>query len=142
MQRRELRRRLLVPGIHHFQPETVQWDLEQSGLLNTQDGKSFFDICLRHTALPEEVYGSPVRPRDGVLAQTGIDVDEIVHPWLIRLCAVFTDQGLSYWRMPNREVGLLGAAVTLLQQPACFLPAELACLARRCKELRSSKEEK
>jgi uncharacterized protein YbcC (UPF0753/DUF2309 family) len=134
MTRREFRRRLLVPGVRHFQPETVQWDLEQGGLLDTKEARSLFDTCVRQTPVPEELRGSPVRPRDGVLALTGTDIDDIVHPWLIRLCAVFTDQGLSYWRMPNREVGLLRAALTLLQQPACLLPTELASLARRCKQ--------
>ena len=135
MHRRELRRRLLIPGIRHFQPETVQWDLEQRGLLDTKEAQSLFDLCVRHTPVSAELHIAPVRPRDGVLALTHTDIEDIVHPWLIRLCAVFTDQGLSYWRMPNREVGLLGAALALLQPPACLLPAELASLANRCKTL-------
>jgi uncharacterized protein len=32
-------------------------------------------------------------------------VDEVIHPWLIRLCSVFLDQGTAYWPMPNREKG-------------------------------------
>ncbi len=133
--RRELRRRLLVPGLRHFQAETVQWDLDESGMLDGKDARSLFEACLRETPLRKQADAEPGRPRDGVLAATGTDLDTIIHPWLIRLCVVFTDQGLSYWPMPNREDGLLGAAMTLLQQPLCLLPSELQSLPARCKEI-------
>lgn len=135
MARRELRRRLLVPGFRNFQPETIQWDLEQAGLLDTEAGRSLFEICVEHTPSHEPAARPPVRPRDGALALTGADIDDIVHPWLIRLSAVFTDQGLSYWPMPNREAGFLTAALTLLTQPFCLAPTELKSLPRRCREL-------
>ena len=135
MTRRELRRRLLVPGLRVFRPETVQWDLDEGGLLDSKAAQSLFDACLRETPLEEPVTAALRRPKDGVLAATGTDIDPIIHPWLIRLCAVFTDQGLSYWPMPNREDGLLKASLTLLQQPFCLLPPELETLPRRCAEL-------
>ncbi|MEO5925720.1 MAG: DUF2309 domain-containing protein [Bryobacteraceae bacterium] len=135
MTRRELRRRLLVPGIKHFQAETVQWDLDEGGLLDTKAARSLFEVCLRETPLRKQADAEHRRARDGVLAATGTDLDTVIHPWLIRLCAVFTDQGLSYWPMPNREEGLLGAAMTLLQQPFCLLPSELGSLPGRCKEI-------
>ena len=50
-----------------------------------------------------------IRRRDQLLEAYGVDVDELVHPLLIRFCAAFVDQGLAYWRMPAREQGLLGA---------------------------------
>ncbi|ACY16904.1 DUF2309 domain-containing protein [Haliangium ochraceum] len=50
-----------------------------------------------------------LRPRDAVFANTGVDTDDWVHPLLIRVCAAFTDQGISYWRMPGRDAGLYGA---------------------------------
>ena len=48
----------------------------------------------------------PHRHRDLLLPLSGgVDPDELVHPLLIRLCASFLDQGLSYWEMPDRERG-------------------------------------
>lgn len=134
MHRRELRRRLLVPGLRQFQPETVQWDLEQEGLLDDPAARSLFEVCLRQTTAGETEQ-SVERPRDGVLRLTGVDLDDIVHPWLIRLGAVFTDQGLAYWPMPNREAGFLEAALMLFEQPFCLLPEELRTLRVRCGQL-------
>jgi len=135
MRRRELRRRLLVPGLHHYQPETVQWELDQEGLLDeSKETRSLFEICTRNTSAGDEP-AAAVRPRDGVLALTGVDIDDIVHPWLIRMGAVFTDQGLSYWPMPNRADGFLAAALTLLKHPLGLLPVELATIDRRCEQL-------
>lgn len=57
------------------------------------------------------------RPRDRLLAATGVDTDDLVHPLLIRLCAAFIDQGIAYWPMPWRERGLLGAFRALYGQP-------------------------
>src|SRR5262249_10883158 len=76
-----------------------------------------------------------VRARDALLASTGADIDDIIHPWLIRLSAVFLDQGLAYWPMPNREEGFLQAVLTLVDQPMCVLPDGLTSLPRRCREL-------
>ncbi len=135
MTRLELRRRLLVPGIRHFQAETVQWDLDEGGLLDSKESQALFDACLRETPFEDGTRTKHVRPRAGVLAATGTDLDPIVNPWLIRFCAVFTDQGLSYWPMPNREEGLLKASLTLLKQPFCLLPRELNTLVRRSEEL-------
>ncbi|MER7212962.1 DUF2309 domain-containing protein [Streptosporangium sp. NPDC000239] len=51
----------------------------------------------------------PARGRDRILAETGTDTDELVHPLLIRLSAAFLDQGIAYWPMPERELGFLRA---------------------------------
>ena len=40
--------------------------------------------------------------RDGLLQQTGIDLDDVIHPLLIRLGGAFLDQGMAYWPMPDR----------------------------------------
>ena len=50
-----------------------------------------------------------IRQRDQLLHAIGVDTDRLVHPLLIRFCAAFVDQGIAYWRMPNREDGLLDA---------------------------------
>ncbi len=139
MQRSELRRRLLVPGLRPFQPETIQWELEQEGLLDGQEARSLFDLCVKYTPAGSSIAEKPVRPRDGVLAATGADIDDIVHPLLIRLCAVFTDQGLAYWPMPHRVRGFLSAVLTLVNQPFCVLPSGLQSLPRRCREMASDR---
>jgi uncharacterized protein YbcC (UPF0753/DUF2309 family) len=52
--------------------------------------------------------------------------DEVVHPWLIRLCSVFLDQGMSYWPMPGREEGFYLAVRKLLSQPGALYPQGLS----------------
>ena len=65
----------------------------------------------------------PVRHRDLIRGvHPTIDTDELVHPLLIRLCAAFLDQGVASWPMPNRDRGLLAAAVSLCSGP--FAPTE------------------
>ncbi|MEV8635321.1 DUF2309 domain-containing protein [Streptosporangium sp. NPDC051023] len=66
---------------------------------------------LRGTGAP-----SP-RRRDQILATTGTDTDELVHPLLIRLSAAFLDQGIAYWPMPERGQGFLHAFRRLYGQP-------------------------
>ncbi|MBU6276645.1 MAG: DUF2309 family protein [Planctomycetes bacterium] len=56
----------------------------------------------------------PVRHRDLIKAvHPTIDTDEFVHPVLIRLCGAFLDQGVAAWPMPERDRGLLAAAIAL-----------------------------
>jgi hypothetical protein len=42
----------------------------------------------------------PLRLRDLFLDRTHIDLDDMVHPLLIRLSAAYLDQGVAYWPMP------------------------------------------
>ena len=56
-----------------------------------------------------ETHAPSPRWRDRLRIETGIDTDEWVHPLLIRLSAAFLDQGVAYWRMPDRELGFLVA---------------------------------
>ncbi|SNS72932.1 hypothetical protein SAMN05216276_1014160 [Streptosporangium subroseum] len=60
---------------------------------------------------------STPRRRDQILAVTGLDPDELVHPLLIRLSAAFLDQGIAYWPMPGRHRGFLGAFRRLYGRP-------------------------
>ncbi|MBM4070448.1 MAG: DUF2309 domain-containing protein [Planctomycetes bacterium] len=49
----------------------------------------------------------PVRHRHWLLLATSRDADQLVHEVLIPFCAAYLDQGLSHWRFPQRERGLL-----------------------------------
>ncbi|SNQ45925.1 conserved hypothetical protein [Frankia canadensis] len=66
---------------------------------------------------PAPAAPAPARRRDQILLLLGVDTDEFVHPVLIRLCAAFLDQGIAYWRMPDREDGLLGVFRRLFGLP-------------------------
>lgn len=48
-----------------------------------------------------------VRHRDALQCLTQVDSDEEVLAVLGPYCAAFTDQGLSQWRLPSRELGFL-----------------------------------
>jgi uncharacterized protein YbcC (UPF0753/DUF2309 family) len=69
-----------------------------------------FDACLARAVAHEE---EPSDPRP---------VDEVIHPWLIRLCSVFLDQGMAYWPMPHREKGFYESVRTLLGRRAALFP--------------------
>ncbi|MEW5847317.1 MAG: putative inorganic carbon transporter subunit DabA [Myxococcota bacterium] len=47
--------------------------------------------------------------RDVLLAVTGVDVNERVHPRMLELCSAFLDGGMATWRMPGRTLGLYDA---------------------------------
>lgn len=85
-----------------------------------------WQACVEAVALsrPAVVHRRPpVRHRDLVRGvEPTIDTDDLVHPFLIRLCAAFLDQGVASWPMPDRALGLLGAASGLFSLP--FGPTE------------------
>ncbi len=51
------------------------------------------------------------RHRDFVLDATGIDIDDEVHPLLVRFVSAYLDQGQSLWPMPRRDEGLFAAFI-------------------------------
>jgi uncharacterized protein YbcC (UPF0753/DUF2309 family) len=63
-----------------------------------------------------------VRHRDLLLAVSGVDTDEWIHPPLIRFIAGYLDQGLAQWPMPATERGIHG----------CFLEICGSSLAAHC----------
>src|SRR6185295_16528771 len=79
--------------------------------------QSCLSAAARCAARPSE-RREPVRHRDLLLETTGADSDALVHPLLIRVCAAYLDQGLAYWPMPDRELGLLRCFRRLYAQPA------------------------
>jgi uncharacterized protein len=47
----------------------------------------------------------PIRHRDLLLAATGFDADLAPNELLVRFCAVFLDQGVAHWTLPERDQG-------------------------------------
>ncbi len=122
LHRRELRFSLLLPGIRTFDAASVAWRIEDGDLaadFRSPAHRALFDAVVRRTEDAQLPPCEPQRP-----------VDDLIHPWLIRLSAAFLDQGLSYWPMPGRELGFYGAVRELLTQPAALLPPALAGLER------------
>ena len=114
--RHSLRRAMMTPGVREFDAATILWRAEQGDL--ARDFRqpalgALFDVCLARTIFHEE---EPPPPRP---------IDEIIHPWLIRLCSVFLDQGMAYWPMPLREKGFYISVRTLLSRRAAIFPKYL-----------------
>lgn len=64
-------------------------------------------------------------PRDRLLQATGVDAHSLVHAVLQRWSAALLDQGMAYWPMPDRDLGLYQATRELWRQPLAA-PQELA----------------
>lgn len=142
----DIRRVMLQPGVRRFAPETIRWEIEE-GLADrfrtdlpvlarrALDGAAARDLFefwneTTETRIPEAGSGLVTRPREGVLERTGVDIDDAIHPLLIRLAGAFVDQGMAYWPMPNREEGLWRAALQALAQPAAIHGEALGTLPR------------
>jgi uncharacterized protein len=75
-----------------------------------------YQLCLEAAPLvPERHIG--VRRRDQLLAKTGVDLDLWSHDLLIRFVSAYLDQGVAYWRMEDRERGMLASFRALWSQP-------------------------
>lgn len=119
LSRHSLRRAMMTPGVREFDAATIMWRSEQGDLardFRQPALRALFDACLARTVAHEE---EPVLPSP---------VDEIIHPWLIRLCSVFLDQGMAYWPMPWREKGFYASVRALLSRPGGMFPRYLAGL--------------
>ncbi len=114
--RRSLRRAMITPGVREFDAATILWRTEQGDLardFRQAALRALFDACLIRAVAHEEELVLP-NP-----------VNEVIHPWLIRLCSVFLDQGMAYWTMPGRQNGFYVAVRTLLSQPYGVFPRYL-----------------
>jgi uncharacterized protein len=80
------------------------------------------DAIARSRAPRPAVPAAPVRHRDALHAAFGIDIDDWIHPPLIRFLAGYLDQGLAHWAMPERSRGIHG----------CFLELYGTSLAAEC----------
>lgn len=119
LSRGSLRRAMITPGVREFDAATILWRTEQGDLASDFRRpalRALFDACFARVIAHEE---EPALPRP---------VDEIIHPWLIRLCAVFLDQGTAYWPMPHREKGFYESVRMLLARRGGVFPKYLAGL--------------
>ncbi|MBL8291731.1 MAG: DUF2309 family protein, partial [Bryobacterales bacterium] len=147
--RRRLRLAMLVPGMRRLAPGHIEWLIEEEHFLDRlhpqldpklrahiigrsnerNAARSLFSACFRR--IPQPAPPAPIppaRPRDG-LRWTGVDLDSVIHPWLIRLSSVFLDQGLAYWPMPQRELGFYQAVRATLSQRLVIEPEFLVGMA-------------
>jgi uncharacterized protein YbcC (UPF0753/DUF2309 family) len=122
LDRRTLRRAMLNPEMLAVDALSVPYLVKETGHVSaTEKARTIWSACLDRLEAP------PSKPRP---AARPVAVDEFVHPLLIRLCAVYTDQGMSYWTMPGRENGFYGAVRDLMAKPAAFYPSHLRGLDR------------
>jgi len=120
-----LRKRMLVPGVRSIDSGNVDWMLGDGQLEPVQ---LLTLVERRAGVLVERRAKNPERPRDGILSNYEIDLDEVIHPVLIRWTAAYLDQGLAYWSMPNRELGFLNSVRTLMMQPGGVFSEHLSGL--------------
>jgi len=119
LSRGSLRRAMITPGVREFDAATIVWRTEQGDLakdFRRPALRALFDACFARAVAHEE---EPTPPRP---------VDEVIHPWLIRLCSVYLDQGTAYWPMPNREKGFYESVRTLLSRQGGIFPKYLVGL--------------
>lgn len=130
--RRQLRRAMLVPGVRRVNGLDMAWTLEEGGWLRTfrrdmpaaaaaqlagETPEKLWKVCLeRVPPQPAPAPRPPRRPAEAALARFGVNLDQVVHPPLIRLTGAYLDQGMAYWPMPLRELGLLAAARSIMTQ--------------------------
>lgn len=117
--RSSLRRAMITPGVREFDAATIMWRIEQGDLagdFRRPALRALFDACFARAVAHDEE-SMPPRP-----------VDDVIHPWLIRLCSVFLDQGAAYWPMPNRQKGFYESVRTLFSRHGGIFPQYLVGL--------------
>ena len=145
---RMLRKKLLFSGQRRFEPCTIQWHLDETDLLQSLrpnadpvltgrlkslgatieavELRGLFASCQGMVQATASQSQPPLRLRDKLLPHEAyVDLDEIIHPLLIRLCGAFLDQGMAYWPMPNRQEGFLRCVGLLLSQGLAVFPEHL-----------------
>lgn len=122
--RRRLRRAMLQPGHADADAATIRWRLEDGDLAEAHardaEALALFEACLARVPVAS-AFPPPTRHD----ASEEWRADDDIHPWLIRLCAVYLDQGLAYWPMPGREAGFYVAVRDLLAAPGVLLSTAL-----------------
>ncbi len=144
LDRHALRIRLLSAGQRRFDPLTIRWQMEETdllrllrrdlskeivqrllpagGILERTQVNALFTICMQNQD------SKKVEQPDQRRTMTA-EVDDLIHPLLIRLCSAYLDQGLAYWPMSDRGRGFLVSVRSLLSQPWSLFPEHLDRLA-------------
>ncbi len=104
----ELRRVMMMPGMRELRPQSIDWELHEGGLIESEADRQLFQYWLERTPVCEPETRLPARPM----------VDDEIQSLLIQLTAAYLDQGLAYWPMANRAKGLWEAAKGVLLQRA------------------------
>ena len=118
LDRRALHRAMLLGGMRTLDELSLPYLLEEAGFASeSEEARALWAVGFGQINEPELKRRQAARPREGVLWKGGPDLDDQIHPILIRLCAVFLDQGMSPWPMPERERGFYPAVRELLAQP-------------------------
>ena len=114
-----------VPATARVVPAALS-DLDDRPVDESRAIRHLWEACLaavsRAPAAPHIDASPGVRHRDLLHAVSGIDIDEWIHPSLLRFLAGYLDQGLAHWEMPARDRGIHG----------CFLQVYDTALAARC----------
>lgn len=142
--RQSLLRTLLTSDILRWDEQTIRWEMEDGSLSqifsSAAGSKDLFRACHERLDVADISSIKPVlRPRDGFIEVLGKDLDDIVHPVLIRFCAAYLDQGLAYWPMPNRELGFLKSVQQLWSINGNIDPEKLEGLGQLLRHQMSSR---
>lgn len=140
--RRQLRRSLLIPGVRRVNGRNIAWQVEEGDMLESfrtdllptaaralasDKPTDLWNVCTtRLRPEPPPAPSRATRPRDAVLAMRDMDLDHVVNPPLIRLTGAYLDQGIAYWPMPLRELGLLRASRRIMAQPLSIYRSHLS----------------
>lgn len=134
---------MIWPGLRSFSADNIEWVIEEESVLErlrtdlspetleairggsdedeAQLAHNLFSACYRR--LPKRADPPPAlpdRPGVGLRWLTGVDLDLVIHPLLIRLSAAYLDQGQSYWPMPRSEEGFYPTVRDLLGQDGLY----------------------
>jgi uncharacterized protein YbcC (UPF0753/DUF2309 family) len=120
--RRRLRLAILAAGSGDADPATLEWDLEEGRLARPPE-RELFAACFAR------IQQLPVRPAPDPPPARYHDLNDTIHPFLIRLCGAFLDQGMAYWPMPARELGFYECVREICRLPGLVEPEGLAGLA-------------
>ena len=139
--RSQLRKAMLSPGVRRVDPQNLRWHIEEGEWIESfradlddsakaalaGDTPSALWQACRDRIQPESRLNPTrvLRPKDAVFLSHGINLDDIIHPPLIRLTGAYLDQGIAYWPMPLRELGLLVASRRIMGQRFAIFPNHL-----------------
>jgi len=136
--RHSLRRSLALHPPRAFDARSIQWLREESDLLSrfrpdsalagrndSAEVGALYEAILKKSHQRSRPPDAHERPRDAILAATGLDLDVVVRPFFVRVLRLFTGLGQKA-PMANCEHGLFSAVrVWMATEGKGVLPPEL-----------------